>query len=68
MKLSSQQKAYIAGFLDGDGSIYVQLKPNPTYRYRFQVSPAIVFYQSEKERRVIGPLETFLNLLGRQKV
>ena len=49
MKLSKEEKAYIAGFLDGDGSIHVRLKPNPTYRYRFQVAPAIVFYQSEKE-------------------
>jgi intein-encoded DNA endonuclease-like protein len=50
MKLSKEKKAYIAGFLDGDGSIYVKLKPNSTYRYRFQVSPAIVFYQSKKEK------------------
>jgi intein-encoded DNA endonuclease-like protein len=49
MKLSKEEKAYIAGFLDGDGSIHVRLKPNLTYRYRFQVSPNIVFYQSEKE-------------------
>lgn len=49
MKLSKEEKSYIAGFLDGDGSIHVRLKPNLTYRYRFQVSPAIVFYQSEKE-------------------
>ena len=49
MKLSEKEKAYIAGFLDGDGSIYVKLKPNSTYRYKFQVSPAIVFYQSKKE-------------------
>ena len=50
MKLSKEEKAYIAGFLDGDGSIHVRLKPNSTYRYRFQISPAIVFYQSEKEK------------------
>jgi len=49
MKLSKQLKSYIAGFLDGDGSIYVKIKPNITYRYKFQVSPAIVFFQSEKE-------------------
>jgi hypothetical protein len=54
MKLSNQQKAYIAGFLDGDGSIYVKIKPNSTYRYRFQISPAIVFYQSEKEKKYLG--------------
>ncbi|MDI6591796.1 MAG: LAGLIDADG family homing endonuclease [Patescibacteria group bacterium] len=50
MKLSREKLAYIAGFLDGDGSIYVKLKPNSTYRYRFQVSPAIVFFQSQKEK------------------
>ncbi len=44
------QRAYIAGFLDGDGSVYVRLKPNPTYRYGFQVAPYIVLYQSEKSR------------------
>jgi len=49
VKLSREQRAYIGGFLDGDGSIHVRLKPNSTYRYRFQISPAIVFYQSEKE-------------------
>ena len=49
--LSSTQKAYIAGFLDGDGSIYVRAKPNPTYRYGFQVAPYIVLFQSQKEKK-----------------
>ena len=48
--LSQTQKAYLAGFLDGDGSIYVRLKPNPTYRYGFQVAPYIVLFQSQKEK------------------
>ena|SRR3989344_1224166 len=49
--ISSTQKSYIAGFLDGDGSIYVRLKPNEDYRYGFQVAPYIVFFQSNKERK-----------------
>lgn len=49
-KLSVAQRAYIAGFLDGDGSIYVRLKPNRTYHYLYQVAPNIVFFQSKKER------------------
>ena len=49
MNLSKTKAAYLAGFLDGDGSIYVKLKPNKTYRYRFQVSINIVFFQSIKE-------------------
>ena len=48
--LSSTQKAYLAGFLDGDGSIYVRLKPNFTYKYGFQIAPYIVFFQSKKGR------------------
>jgi hypothetical protein len=49
-KLSPIQKAYVAGFLDGDGSIYVRAKPNPTYRYGFQIAPYIVLFQSGKCR------------------
>jgi hypothetical protein len=49
--LSSTQKAYLAGFLDGDGSIYVRIKPNATYRYGFQVAPYVVFFQSLKEKQ-----------------
>ena len=48
--LSSTQKSYLAGFLDGDGSIYVRLKPNSTYKYGFQIAPYIVFFQSKKDK------------------
>src|SRR3989338_3619781 len=47
--ISTTTKAYLAGFLDGDGSIYVRLKPNPTYRFGFQVSPCIALFQAKKE-------------------
>ena len=55
--LSSTQASYIAGFLDGDGSIYVRLKPNQTYRYGFQIAPNIVFYQSQKEVHFLHVLQ-----------
>ena len=48
--LSPIQKSYLAGFLDGDGSIYVRAKPNTTYRYGFQIAPYIVFFQSRKSK------------------
>ncbi len=48
---SSTNSAYLAGFLDGDGSIYVRLKPNSTYRYGFQVAPYIVLFQSNQDRK-----------------
>jgi len=45
------QKSYLAGFLDGDGSIYVRLKPNSSYKYGFQIAPYIVLFQSKKEQK-----------------
>lgn len=60
-RLNESMAAYIAGFLDGDGSIYVRLKPNTQYRYGFQVAPNIVFYQSQKE---IKFLERVKNEIG----
>jgi len=59
--LSQLEKAYIAGFLDGDGSIYVRLKPNSTYRYGFQIAPYIVLFQSQKERE---KFEKICSLIG----
>ena len=55
------KRAYLAGFLDGDGSIYVRLKPNATYRYGFQVAPYIVLFQSQKEKK---KFEKVCSLIG----
>ena len=52
MSLNSQIfLAYIAGFLDGDGSIYVRAKPNTSYRYGYQIAPYVVFFQSTSEAK-----------------
>ena len=62
-KLISQTKrAYLAGFLDGDGSIYVQLKPNKTYKFGFQVAPYIVLFQSQKDQKNFEKLCSMINL------
>jgi intein-encoded DNA endonuclease-like protein len=58
---SSTQAAYLAGFLDGDGSIYVRLKPNSDYRYGFQIAPYVVFFQSSKDRE---NFEKICNMVG----
>ena len=62
MNLSSTQKAYIAGFLDADGSIYVRLKPNETYKYKFQVAPSVVFYQHSSERVFLEKLQKLMQI------
>ena len=60
--LNQAKRAYLAGFLDGDGSIYVRLKPNPSYRYGFQVAPYIVLFQSQKEQKKFEKLCSLINL------
>src|SRR3989344_516487 len=62
MKFTPTERAYIAGFLDGDGSIYVQAKKNDTYRYGYQVAPAIVFFQSAKSEKLFTEFHEFLDL------
>lgn len=47
---SSQFKAYVAGFLDGDGSIYVRAKPNESYRFGYQIAPYVAFFQSSSSK------------------
>src|SRR5437588_12957947 len=59
--LTPTQAAYVAGFLDGDGSIFVRLKPNAAYKYGFQIAPYVVFFQSQKE---IVFLERLRELIG----
>ncbi len=59
--LSATEKAYIAGFLDGDGSIYVRAKPNSTYRYGFQIAPYVVFFQSAKDHKNFEQVYSLIN-------
>lgn len=54
--------AYLAGFLDADGSIYVRVKPNTSYRYGFQISPSVVFFQSSKERQKIKEIQEIFRI------
>ena len=42
--------AYIAGFLDGDGSIHIQLIRQREYRYGFYVRVSVSFHQHETGR------------------
>lgn len=61
-QISSTQKSYLAGFLDGDGSIYVRLKPNSSYRYGYQIASYIVLFQSAKEKEKFQQICNLINL------
>ncbi len=45
-KLSIPEKAYLAGFVDGDGCINAQIVERKDYRLKFQIRVSITFFQS----------------------
>jgi len=45
---------YLAGFLDGDGSIYVRAKPNSSYTYGYQIASTIAFFQSRSNQKFLA--------------
>lgn len=65
-KNSSIKKSYLAGFLDADGSIYAQAKPNKTYRFGFQIVCYVAFYQSSKKEESFLKIFSEINL-GRKR-
>lgn len=46
--LKIEDLAYIAGFLDADGSILTQIVKGPTYKYKHRIRISIIFYQKKK--------------------
>lgn len=45
--LSKEQKAYIAGFLDGNGCILAQIVKRDQYKYKHTIRLSVVFYQKK---------------------
>ena len=49
--------AYIAGFLDGDGSIFFQIVPRKDYKQKFQIRSSIAFYQKTEHVEILDWLK-----------
>ena len=45
--------AYIAGFLDADGSIITQIVKNESYKYKFTIRISIVFFQKTQNYHIL---------------
>ncbi|MEK7103874.1 MAG: LAGLIDADG family homing endonuclease [Patescibacteria group bacterium] len=48
--MKKEELSYIAGFLDGDGCVMLQLITRKDYRLGYEIRPSIVFYQKDKDR------------------
>jgi len=55
-------KAYIAGFLDGDGSIMLQIKPRTTCRYKYRITSTICMYQRKNQEKGLKWIRNQLKL------
>ncbi|MGH9949805.1 MAG: LAGLIDADG family homing endonuclease [Pyrinomonadaceae bacterium] len=61
-QLDVATKAYIAGFLDGDGSIMLQIKPRKDMRFGFRLQATICFYQDSKQEKELRWIREQLNV------
>ena len=60
--LADAKLAYIAGFLDGDGSIYPQIVKRPDSILKFQIRFTISFTQKDRRRFFLVKLKKTLGL------
>ena len=54
--------AYIAGFLDGDGSIFFQIVPRKDYKQKFQIRTSIAFYQKKEYVEILEWLKDYFGV------
>jgi hypothetical protein len=61
LKLQNKEiLAYIAGFLDGDGSVFCQLVKGDSYKYGYHVRVSIVFFQRADKKWFLMKLKSFI--------
>ena len=60
LKLTTKEKYYIGGFLDGDGSIFAQIIYDENSRYKFKIRISIGFYQKKSNHWFILKLKKIL--------
>ena len=60
--VSSEELAYIAGFLDGDGCVMAQLVRRKDYIYGYQIRTSVVFYQKLKNQEILHWLKSRLRI------
>lgn len=58
------ESAYIAGFLDGDGSIFAQIVPKEDYVLKYQIRLSVSFIQKTKRRHFLHSMNQQLGEKG----
>lgn len=60
--LDNTHKAYIAGFLDGDGCINAQIVRRPDYKLHYQIRVTLTFFQKTKRHWILLQLSQLLKV------
>jgi len=60
--MDSTELAYIAGFLDGDGSIFFQIIPRRDYKHKFEIRGSIAFYQKTNYAEILNWLKSYFGV------
>ena len=61
-KLSPQNLAYLAGFIDGDGCINGQIIKSNEYKRKFKLQVSVVFFQKSSRRWFIDQLHNTIKM------
>lgn len=59
--MTINQKAYLAGLIDGDGSIMLQFKPQKRMKFLFRAKSTVIIYQDAKMKSEVAKL---WNIIG----
>ena len=66
-KLTEADLHYLAGFLDGDGSIMAQIVKGNSYKYGYSIRVTICFYQKTKRHWFLLKLRDVVDLKSSKK-
>jgi hypothetical protein len=58
--MNAEQRAYLAGLIDGDGSIKLQLKPRKDVRHLFRATVSVSIYQDTKYKHFLEELKEWI--------
>jgi len=62
--MKKEDKAYIAGFLEGDGCVMLQLVYRHDYKLGYQIRASVVFYQKQQYRWFLSWLQDQFESIG----
>ena len=58
------QSAYLAAFLDADGSVFAQIVPKEDYKHKYQIRLTVSFHQKTKRKHFLDLMNKHLGKKG----